>query len=161
MFSKLGRPVGCRTAGRAAPPPRPHTGSVFQGGSGAAELRDPREEPPQSPHHQPPPQRPPAARHVTLFTRAAARRTRARPHSFELRNTGPGGPPRGPAAAPPAGLNPHARTPQTLPVPHGRYSRSGHSTLSLTHRGRQPVPGENKAARKGGDSPPIPLVFVV
>lgn len=164
MFSKPGRPVRWRRAGRAAPaapaPLRAPWSRRSPGGPGAAEPRRSAGRSPPGPSGgapQPPlprsPSGAPPARHVTLFTPAAARRTRARPHSFELRNTGPGGPPRAPAPVPPRGSPAPTGTPNA-PVPHSRCSRSGHGALALTDRGGQPFPGENK-----GGTPPLFRLF--
>lgn len=154
MFSEPGRPVRRRRAGRAPPPPRPRRrpmepaleGSsvpALEGGSGLAEPRaSPRPSPPRAPLTNTPRGLPPA-RHVTLFTPAATRRRRARPHSFELRNTGPGGPPRAPAAAPPAGRTRTLGHPKRSPC-RTAAAPAGGTAPSPRHRGGQPLPGENK-----------------
>lgn len=129
---RTGRPVGCRGAG----------GTVLGGGSGPAGLgRSPGRSPRGALTDPPPlPARPrgPPARHVTLFTPAAARRTRARPHSFELRNTGPGGPPRAPAAVPPAPTGtPNTPRPARPLLPHrARRPRSDRPGRAAAPRGK-------------------------
>lgn len=140
---------GSRSPAAPAPPLAHGAGSGRRLGAGSGRrLRagrapgQPRAEPPAgSPHKQP--TGPPPTRHVTLFTPAAARRRRARPHSFELRNTGPGGPPRAPAAAPPAGRTRTLGHPKRSPC-RTAAAPAGGTAPSPRHRGGQPLPGENK-----------------